>query len=244
MFAPLTFTFKGDGTITSVSKLFEGLVTYDAANSNPATGLMRFNHPVKSDANARSIVTAQVPTTAGVFAKPMHITSTNNTQGTLTQMRCYESKGSAGSDCPLITYDATNSKLIASQSALSAQYSFSFNTTTGVLRITHPEIPTSSKYVAPRITPYKSSGRFSIDAIGATYTDIVMRDNNGSIVKALTSEFSFFFAITPLSSTDSKYAEIQNTDEFSVYIGLCYLPVDSLVKVPSGNIWVTGIMNK
>ena len=236
IFAPLYVTCKGDGTITKVSPLFEGSVTFDAANSNPSAGTLRLNHPLKSVTAHQAIAASRVFVDG--ISKPMTIAAFNNDGGTYTQIHAYEEQD----ESVFIRHNGTAWE--AAQGINKAAYSFSYNSTSGLLTITHPAVRSGAYLTNPVITPYKTANRYAVHSIGTTQTGIICYDNAGNVVKTLDAlNWSFFFSIKP-ALRNMVLTPIPATNEFEVFVGWCHVPVDNLKNVPSGNIWFSGAMNK
>ena len=236
--APLYFTCKGDGTITKVSPLFEGSVT-TMAGHNPAGGILRFSHPLKSVGAHQAIAVNR--SFADNIARPVNFGVFNNDGGTYTQINVY---GDPPDNNAWIRYNNTSAAFEAVQGIHRAQYSFSYNASTGGLTITHPTVKTGAYLTIPIITPFNTDKRYVVGAVSANKTTIVCYDPAGNIVKNLdVADWSFFFSIKP-STLDRVLESIPATAEFTVFVGNCFVPVDNLKNVPSGNIWFYGAMNK
>lgn len=233
--APLYFTCKGDGTITKVSPLFDGSVTLDAA-SNPSGGILRFNHPLKS-VTAHQAIACNRGFVDNV-ARPLEINVFNNDGGNYTQIQAYEEQVNS----VWIKYNGTAFE--ATQGIRKAEYSFSFNGSTGLLTITHPAVKSGAFLTVPHIQPFQTDKRYSINSISSTTTGVLCRAADGSVVKTpSTADFSFLFEIKP-STRAMSLTSIPATAEFEVFVGNCYVPVDNLKNVASGNIWFYGGMKK
>lgn len=233
--APLYFTCKGDGTITKVSPLFEGSVVIEPGN-NPANGVLRFGHPLKA-VSAHQAVASNRAFVDNV-SKPMQIACFNNDGGTYTQINAYEEQDNS----VWIRHNGTAWE--AAQGITKASYSFSFNASTGLLTITHPPVKSGAYLTIPIITPFQTANRYAVQSISATQTGILCYDSTGVVVKTLgAANWSFFFSIRP-SARDMVLTAIPAANEFTVFVGNCYVPVDNLQKVPSGNIWLYGAMHK
>lgn len=236
--APLYFTIKGDGTITKVSPLFEGSVSVIAGN-NPAGGILRVSHPLKSVSAHQAIAVNR--SFADNVAKPMNIGVFNNDGGTYTQINTY---GTPEDNSVWVKYNATTSQFEAVQGINKASFSFSFNASSGGLTITHQPVKTGAYLTIPILTPFNTNKRYSVGAISSTTTVIQCYDPAGNVVKTLSeADWSFFFSIKPALQEPTLIA-IPATSEFTVFVGNCYVPSANLQKVPSGNIWFYGGMNK
>lgn len=236
--APLYVTIKGDGTITKVSPLFAGSVATIAGN-NPAGGILRFSHPLKSVTEHQAIAVNR--SFADNIARPVDFGVFNNDGGTYTQINVY---GDAPDNNVWIRYNNTSAAFEAAQGILKAQYSFSYNASTGGLTITHPTVKTGVYITTPIITPFNTNKRYVVTAISANTTTIVCYDAVGNVVKNLNvADWSFFFSIKP-AVNERVLEAIPTTAEFTVFVGNCFVPIDNLKNVGSGNIWFVGAMDK
>ena len=236
--APLYVTIKGDGTITKVSPLFEGSVA-TIAGHNPAGGILRFSHPLKSVGAHQAIAVNR--SFADNIARPVNFGIFNNDGGTYTQINVYD-------DPPdnnvWIRYNNTSAAFEVAQGINKAQFSLTYNASTGGLLITHPAVKTGAYLTIPTITPYNTNKRYAVYSVGTTQTGILCYAPDGTVVKNLNvADWNFFFSIKP-SVNERVLSAIPATAEFTVFVGNCYVPVDNLQKVPSGNIWFYGAMNK
>lgn len=235
--APLYFTCKGDGTITKVSPLFEGSVTPSTGN-NPAGGILRFDHPLKSVGAHQALVSNR--SYVDNLSRPMEIAVFNNDGGTYTQLNAYAEQD----DSVWIKYNDATGAFVAEQGITKADYSFSFNPSTGGLIITHGEVKSGAYLTNPIITPFNTANRYAIYYISPNSTGIICYDPAGNIVKtASANNFSFFFSIKP-KTRKLVLTSIPADNEFTIFVGNCHVPVDNLQKVASGNIWIYGAMHK
>ena len=234
--APLYFTCKGDGTITKVSPLFEGSVA-TMAGHNPAGGILRFSHPLKSVGAHQAMVSNRA--FVDNIAKPMRVGAFNNDGGTYTQINAY---GEQEDNNVWIKHNGTAFEAV--QGINKASFSFSFNPSTGGLTITHQTVKSGAYLAIPVITPFNTTNRYVVSAISPTTTTVMCYDPAGNVVKTLDeANWSFFFSIKP-ATQELSLVPIPATNEFTVFVGNCYVPIDNLQKVPGGNIWLYGAMHK
>lgn len=236
--APLYVTIKGDGTITKVSPLFAGSVATIAGN-NPAGGILRFSHPLKSVTEHQAIAVNR--SFVDNISRPVNFGIFNNDGGTYTQINVY---GDPPDNNVWIRYNNTLAAFEAAQGINKAQFSLSYNASNGALTITHPAVKTGAYLTIPIITPFNTNKRYTVTGTTPTTTVVVCYDPAGNIVKNLdVADWSFFFSIKP-SVTERVLEPIPATAEFTVFVGNCYVPIDNLKNVASGNIWFQGAMDK
>lgn len=233
--APLKFTCKGDGSITRISPLFAGSVEF-SAESDPAKGVLRFKHPLKSVAAHQAIVSNQTYTDR--VSKPVDIASFNNDGGTEVFIHAYEEVEEA------VWIKGTGTTVVVQQGLNKAAYTVAMDAVSGLITITHPAVKTGAYLTCPVVMPFKNTNRFVIQSIGATQTTLLCYNTAGTVVKTMEeANISFFFQITP-TKRNLQPAAVTAENEFLVDLGLCHDPVDNFKNVPAGNIWFTGAMSK
>ena len=226
--APLYFSAKGDGTITAISPIWQDYVFYDTASSNPAGGFVVFNTPTKPLSSSQPIVGSR--------------TDSNWTSRT-KDYAAY----SATTAIKIGAFSEVDSSARINVSAGSLvvtgynQTAYSASMSGGLITITHPA--SKSGTAARVIQALKSNYSYVIDSYGATTTVVKVFNSAGTQITTLNSEIDFIFnfdsavkrrALEPLSATD----------EFTVFAGYYYVPIAALGKVPTGNLWLMGAMNK
>ena len=225
--APLYFCAKGDGTISAITPLWKNLVTYDAANSNPALGYLIFNTPTKPLSANQPIVNAKTD------------------QSWTSRNKNYSA------------YSATTAIKIGAFSEVAASVrvnyasgwsitgynntGYSASAASGLITITHPAVKNGTG--ARFIQALKNNYDYVVDSYGKTTTVIKVFNAAGTQITAFDSTIDFIFSFDA-DSTKRALEPISASDEFTVFAGYYYVPVSALGQVPSGNIWMMGAMNK
>lgn len=224
--APLYFSAKGDGTITSISPLWRDYVTFNASASNANSGHLVFNVPRVPITANQPIISSK---TDGGYVSRFKNYSAYSGNGALKIATFSESKTSA-----YITCDGTNFT-VTGAAGVSAVFSG------GMITITHPEA--GSGAAGRSIQSVKNPNNYMIQTYGNAATSIKVYSETGALKTAIDNTMNFIFNFDASNRTMS-LTPLSSSDEFTIFVGYCYVPIEALKNIPTGNIWLMGAMNK
>ena len=226
--APLYFSAKCNGDITAISPLWQDSVSFDAANSNPASGYIVFKTPTKPLSANQPIVTSRGDAAWASTGKAWAAYSAP----TAIKIGAFSDVIS----CVRVRY--VNSEFVITGNDVTG---FSAAMSGGLITITH----TASKNgFAARVTqPVNSNNSYVINNYGKSTTTFAVYASNGTAISVPDTSIDFIFSYD--AATVKRALEpLSATDEFTVFAGYYYVPIVALGKVPSGNLWIFGAMNK
>lgn len=228
--APLYFTAKGDGTISAIPEIWKDYVAYSAASSSPEQGYVVFTTPAKPLTSTQPLVSAKTDTNWLSRYKNYSAYSIASAIKVGAFIELENWVRFSYKDGSFITPSYTKS-----------DYSMIF--ADGILTINHPSHFVGNVAIAGRnIQAIKSNYRYVMEEATPTQTKYKVYDE-ANVLKTTADNIDLMFRVeTPTKSRSLE--PLLATDEFTIFAGYYYLPIDALKKIQSGNLWMTGIMNK